>query len=167
MSVKLIDNHCFVGYRVRRTVGGKLYQEYFSFIQNADNSTGVQLSATGKKKQLAAANRRDKELADQQRQAKIDSMPARCFKSDGTIVGLSYLEKKEKSGNITPIYQVGCQSSIEDKVICTSFSINAHGQKEAWKKAIDIYCHHKGIKKRSALYKKLFRAEPQDQTRAA
>ncbi len=30
MSVKLLDNKAFYGYRVRRTVAGKLYQEYFS-----------------------------------------------------------------------------------------------------------------------------------------
>ena len=30
MSVKLLDNEAFYGYRVRRTVNGKLYQEYFS-----------------------------------------------------------------------------------------------------------------------------------------
>ena len=30
MSVKLIDNQAFYGFRVRRTVNGKLYQEYMS-----------------------------------------------------------------------------------------------------------------------------------------
>ena len=30
VSVKLLDNEAFYGYRVRRTVNGKLYQEYFS-----------------------------------------------------------------------------------------------------------------------------------------
>ena len=33
VSVKLLDNEAFYGYRVRRTVNGKLYQEYFSLKQ--------------------------------------------------------------------------------------------------------------------------------------
>ena len=34
MSVKLLDNDAFYGYRVRRTVDAKLYQEYFSLKKN-------------------------------------------------------------------------------------------------------------------------------------
>ena len=34
MSIKLLDNEAFYGFRVRRTVNGKLYQEYFSLKKN-------------------------------------------------------------------------------------------------------------------------------------
>ena len=30
LSVKLLDNEAFFGFRVRRTVSGKVFQEYFS-----------------------------------------------------------------------------------------------------------------------------------------
>ena len=41
MSVKLLDNQAFYGYRVRRTVDGKLYQEYFSLKDSGKRLTGA------------------------------------------------------------------------------------------------------------------------------
>ena len=57
MSVKLLDNQAFYGYRVRRTVDGKLYQEYFSLKEN-----GKRLNGAKKKAIEAAAQARDQEL---------------------------------------------------------------------------------------------------------
>lgn len=57
MSVKLLDNQAFYGYRVRRTVDGKLYQEYFSLKENGKRLTGAK-----KKAVEAAAQARDQEL---------------------------------------------------------------------------------------------------------
>ena len=40
MSVKLLDNKAFYGYRVRRTVAGELYQEYFSLKKDGKRLDG-------------------------------------------------------------------------------------------------------------------------------
>ena len=45
MSVKLLDNDAFYGYRVRRTVDAELFQEYFS------------LKSAGKRVRGAARNK--------------------------------------------------------------------------------------------------------------
>ena len=155
MSVKLIDNDAFFGYRVRRTINGKLYQEYFSLKHN-----GKRLIGRPKKLVEAKAYTRDAELADQQQKVKQELKADRCFNADGTIKGISYLLKTEKSGTITPIFQVGISSDVKKKIVCTSFSVNAHGEEEAWKKAIETYAKHKEIRKNSNLYKKLLSSKP-------
>jgi hypothetical protein len=68
--------------------------------------------------------------------------------------------KTEKSGTITPIFQVGISSEVKQKIVCTSFSVNAHGEEAAWKKAIETYAKHKEIRKNSKLYKKLLCSKP-------
>lgn len=40
VSVKLLDNDAFYGYRVRRSVDGKLYQEYFSLKREGKRLSG-------------------------------------------------------------------------------------------------------------------------------
>jgi len=65
VSVKLLDNDAFYGYRVRRTVDGKLFQEYLSLKLN-----GKRLVGAAKKKVEAAAMKRDKELSEEQAKAK-------------------------------------------------------------------------------------------------
>ncbi len=60
--------------------------------------------------------------------------------------------KTEKSGTETPIFQVGIASDVEEKIICTSYSINAHGKDLAWKKAVDTFAKHKAIGKGTKLY---------------
>ena len=68
--------------------------------------------------------------------------------------------KTEKSGTLTPIFQVGIASELENKVVCTSFSLNAHGKELAWRRAIEAYAKHKIIAKKSNLYKKLLASMP-------
>lgn len=155
MSVKLLDNDSFYGYRVRRTVNGKLYQEYFSLKANGKRASGAM-----RKRIEAQAKARDTELAQEQERMKQKLKAERCFNPDGTVKGVSYLLKTEKSGALTPIFQIGIASELEDKVVCTSFSINAHGESEAWNKAIDAYAKHKLIRKNTKLYKKLLEARP-------
>ncbi len=155
MSVKLLDNQAFYGYRVRRTVDGKLYQEYFSLKEN-----GKRLTGTKKKAVEAAAQARDQELERAQIKAREAAKDIRCFNPDGSVKGISYLLKTEKSGNLTPIFQVGIASEVERKTVCTSFSLNAHGRDGAWEKAVDAYARHKAIKRNSKLYKKLKSAMP-------
>lgn len=155
MSVKLLDNEAFYGYRVRRTVNGKLYQEYFSLKQSGDRLLG-----RSKKLVEQAALQRDAELAQLQSKTRERLKGDRCFNSDGSVRGISYLMKTEKSGAVTPIFQLGIASELEQKIVCTSFSLNAHGSEEAWRKAIDTYAKHKVIRKNTKLYKQLLAAKP-------
>jgi hypothetical protein len=155
MSVKLIDNEAFYGYRVRRTVDGKLFQEYFSLKQNSKR-LGPRLTKNVEK----TAQARDEELKLKQQRAKKRHRAERCFRGDGTVKGISYLVKTEKSGTQTPIFQIGIASELDHKIVCTSFSINAHGKDEAWRRAVTTFAKHKQIGKNSKLYKEIMGAMP-------
>jgi hypothetical protein len=155
LSVKLLDNEAFYGYRVRRTVSGKLYQEYFS-LKNNSKRVGTRLQKQVERQAIA----RDQELMGEQKRMKKKLKADRCFNHNGSVRGISYLMKTEKSGSVTPIFQVGIASELEEKVVCTSFSLNAHGKKQAWSKAVDAYAKHKLIRKSSKLYKDLVKAIP-------
>lgn len=155
MSVKLLDNEAFYGYRVRRTVDAKLFQEYFSLKQG-----GKRLVGAARKKVESEANARDQALAEAQAKAKKANKAQRCFNANGSVRGISYLVKTEKSGTKTPIFQVGIASEADGKIICTSYSINAHGKEAAWAMAVETYAKHKGIGKGSKLYKELIAALP-------
>lgn len=150
MSVKLIDNSAFYGFRVRRTIAGKVYQEYFSL---KSEGTRLELAAADKIRQQADA--RDLELAEMQRSAKSEKLADRCFRGDGSVRGLSYLLKAEKNGNQTPIFQLGIASELSGSILCTSVSISAYGEDDAWRRVINKYAEHKKIEKTSALYKRL------------
>jgi len=153
--VKLLDNEAFYGYRVRRTVNGKLFQEYFS-LKKEGKRLGSRLAKQIEQQAIA----RDEELANQQQRVKKQLKPGRCFNSDGSVKGISYLLKMEKSGTVTPIFQIGIASELEQKIVCTSFSLNAHGKDQAWRRAVDAYAKHKVISKNTKLYKKLMTAMP-------
>lgn len=155
MSVKLLDNEAFYGYRVRRTVDGTLYQEYFSL-----KAGGKRLQGSKRKEIEKKAIVRDQELEIAQQKAREANKDERCFNPDGSVKGISYLLKTEKSGNLTPIFQVGIASELQRKTVCTSFSLNAHGSDTAWEKAIDAYAKHKVIKRNSKLYRRLKTAMP-------
>ena len=155
MSVKLLDNDAFYGYRVRRTVNGKLYQEYFSLKKD-----GKRMGPRQRKQVEAKAQSRDQELIEEQQRVKKKLKAERCFNPDGSVKGISYLLKMEKSGTVTPIFQIGIASELEKKIVCTSFSLNAHGKEMAWKRAVDAYAKHKVIGKNTKLYKKLISAIP-------
>ncbi|MDB6063229.1 MAG: hypothetical protein JWM78_3332 [Verrucomicrobiaceae bacterium] len=155
MSIKLLDNAAFYGFRVRRTVNGKQFQEYFSLKQDGDR-----LQGRAKKLVEQAALNRDTELSKLQDKIRERLKPDRCFNDDGSIRGISYLMKTEKSGAVTPIFQLGIASELESKIVCTSFSLNAHGSEEAWRKAVDTYAKHKVIRKNTKLYRQLMAAKP-------
>ena len=155
MSVKLLDNKAFYGYRVRRTVAGKLYQEYFSL-----KTGGARLEGKQKNDVEKEALARDAVLEAEQQRYLDETKEDRFFKSDGTVRGISYLLKTEKSGNLTPIFQVGVASKVENKTVCTSFSLNAHGSDDAWNRAVEAYAKHKSIRKNTKLYQRLLKAMP-------
>ena len=85
MSVKLLDNEAFYGYRVRRTIDAKLFQEYFSLKKG-----GKRLNGSIKKKIEEEAVNRDSELAVSQVKAKKANKAARCFNPNGSVRGISY-----------------------------------------------------------------------------
>jgi hypothetical protein len=155
MSVKLIDNEAFYGYRVRRTVNGRLYQEYFS-LKKAGKRLGVRQTRAVER----VAEARDEELRVEQEKSRQRRKAELCFHPDGSVKGISYLIKTEKSGTRTPIFQVGIASELDKRIICTSFSINAHGADVAWSKAIDTFARHKKISKGTKLYKRLAASMP-------
>jgi len=155
VSIKLLDNEAFYGYRVRRTVNGKLYQEYFS-LKKDGRRMGPKLKKQVERKAIA----RDEELMREQVRIKKQLKAQRCFNIDGSVKGISHIYKVEKSGMITPIFQVGIASELEKKIFCTSFSINAHGKKNAWIRAVNVYAKHKRINKNTKLYKRLVNSLP-------
>ena len=57
MSVELLDNPSFFGFRVRRQIDGKTYQEYFSLKAN-----GKRMRGAARAEVKAAADARDATL---------------------------------------------------------------------------------------------------------
>lgn len=147
MSVKLLDNDVFYGYRVRRKAKEKTYQEYFSLKKGGRRINGV-----AKNKIERQAQKRDDHLAEIQANAKREEKAARCFNSDGTVRGISYLVKIEKSSTLSPIFQVGMASEISAKIIGTCVSINAHGEEGAWRRAIEVYTQSTNVLQRVVSY---------------
>ncbi|MEM7360729.1 MAG: hypothetical protein AAF431_16685 [Pseudomonadota bacterium] len=153
MSVKIIDNKAFYGFRVRRMINGELHQEYFSLKRN-----GKRLSNKATSEIRKQAEARDAELIEQVGKERLKRKAERCFHPDGSVRGISYLYKRGKSGTNTPIFQVGISSWLDNKIICTSYSINAHGKKNAWIKAVNKFAQHKQIGRKTKLYKQLLGA---------
>jgi len=118
MSVKLLDNEAFYGYRVRRTVNGKLYQEYFSLKKG-----GKRIGPRLRKQVELEANVRDEELVQEQARVKKKLKAIRCFNDNGSVKGISYLLKTEKSGTVTPIFQIRSEEHTSElqsltKLVC-------------------------------------------------
>jgi hypothetical protein len=155
MSVELLDTTRFHGFRVRRQITGKTYQEYFSLKEN-----GKRLRGADRAKVKAKAESRDALLAKQQAKAKTESALSSLFDTKGKVRGILFRMKTEKSGTRTPVFQIGIMSTKLNKIVNTTVSINLHGLKGAWHKAVNFYAENKKISKRSLLYRKLLRAQP-------
>lgn len=155
MSVELLDTTRFYGFRVRRQIAGKTFQEYFSLKKN-----GKRLRGAERAKIKTRAETRDVVLAKQQAKAKTEAAQSALFDTKGKVRGILFRMKTEKSGTRTPVFQIGIMSTKLNKIVNTTVSINLHGLKGAWIKAVDFYVAHKKISKRSAIYKKLLRAQP-------
>ncbi len=157
MSVELLDTPRFHGYRVRRQIDGKTYQEYFSLKEDGRRSRGPK-RATVKRK----ADLRDAELARRQQQAKDRASKDVEIEGKGRVRGILFRMKTEKSGTRTPVFQIGIMSTLDNKIVNTTVSINLHGLEGAWRKAVDFYIKHKKISKRSKVYRELMAAKPSD-----
>lgn len=150
MSVKLIDNEAFYGFRVRRRVDGTLYQEYFSLKKKHKR---LSKRATAKVKKQALS--RDEDLQRLQRKIRQQRRTKRCFRPDGSVRGIYYLENRTKRGSITRTFRIMVGSSRELKNVCRSVSISKLGKEDAWRQVIETYAYHKRISKNSKLYRQL------------
>jgi hypothetical protein len=150
MSVELLDNPRFHGFRVRRQIDGKTYQEYFSLKEEGKRLRGAKRAAV-----KAIAEKRDAELAKVQQKSKDKADKEIQLDDSGQVKGILCRLKKEKSGSMTPVFQVGIMSRETNKIVNTTVSLNRHGIPAAWEKAVDFYCRHKAISKRSKVYKDL------------
>jgi len=155
MSVELLDTTRFHGFRVRRQIAGKTFQEYFSLKAN-----GKRMRGADRAKVKAKAEARDEVLAKQQAKAKTEAAQSSLFDTKGKVRGILFRMKTEKSGTRTPVFQIGIMSTKLNKIVNTTVSINLHGLKGAWQKAVDFYVEHKKISRKSLLYRKLLRAQP-------
>jgi hypothetical protein len=155
MSVELLDTTRFHGFRVRRQLAVKTYQEYFSLKENGKRLRGAKRAAI---KQIAED--RDAVLQKKQAKAKAEAAKTAIFDKDGKVRGILFRMKTEKSGTRTPVFQIGIMSAKVGKIVNTTVSINLHGLAGAWKKAVDFYIDHKKINKRAAIYKQLMKSQP-------
>jgi hypothetical protein len=155
MSVELLDTTRFHGFRVRRQIAGKTYQEYFSLKENGKRLRGPKRAAIKQKAEV-----RDEVLRKQQEKAKAEAAKTALFDKDGKVRGILFRMKTEKSGTRTPVFQIGIMSAKVGKIVNTTVSINLHGLGGAWKKAVDFYIDHKKISKRTKTYKQLLAAQP-------
>ena len=101
------------------------------------------------------AEKRDAELAQVQAKSKEKADREINLDEAGQVKGILCRLKKEKSGSMTPVFQVGIMSRVTGKIVNTTVSINKHGIEGAWNKAVDFYCQHKNISKRTKVYKDL------------
>ncbi len=155
MSVELLDSPRFFGYRVRRQILGRTYQEYFSL-----KADGKRLRGERRAEVKAAAEARDEALSRQQRREQDRRAKEIHIDGDGQVRGILCRLKAEKSGNRTPVFQIGVMSLLENRIVNTTVSINKFGVEEAWRRAVDFYAAHKKISKRSSAYRSLLAAQP-------
>lgn len=155
MSVELLDTTRFHGFRVRRQIAGKTYQEYFSLKKD-----GKRMRGEARANVKSAAESRDAVLQRKQNKAKKEAAKIALFDKVGKVRGILFRMKTEKSGTRTPVFQIGIMSAKADKIVNTTVSINLHGLKGAWQKAVDFYVSHKRISKKSDTFKKLLRSQP-------
>ena len=135
MSVELLDTTRFHGFRVRRQITGKTFQEYFSLKANGKKIRGAERA-----KVKAKAESRDAVLAKQQIKAKTEAARSTLFEAKGKVRGILFRMKTEKSGTRTPVFQIGIMSTKLNKIVNTTVSINLHGLKGGLAKSGRLLC---------------------------
>ncbi|MFP6814053.1 MAG: hypothetical protein VB949_00055 [Pseudomonadales bacterium] len=155
MSVDLLDTPRFHGYRVRRQIEGKTYQEYFPLKHNGKRIRGAKRAAIKKR-----ADARDEELALRQQVARDKAAKEVHIDSNGQVRGILCRLKSEKSGTQTPVFQIGVMSQLDNRIVNTTVSINRYGADDAWRRAVEFFVAHKAISKRSRAYRDLMAAQP-------
>jgi len=157
MSVELLDTPRFHGFRVRRQIAGKTFQEYFSLKEDGKRIRGARRAEI-----KAQAEARDAELAAQQSQARDKAAREVHIDGEGRVRGILFRMKTEKSGTRTPVFQIGIMSTRDEKIVNTTVSITLHGLEGAWQKAVEFFADHKKISKRSKAWKELLAAQPSE-----
>lgn len=155
MAVELLDTDRFHGFRVRRQIAGKTYQEYYSLKHD-----GKRIKGPARATVRALAEARDAELARLQKAARDKADKTVRVDAKGQVRGILCRLKTEKSGTLTPVFQIGVKSRLENKIVNTTVSISRYGATDAWRRAVDFYALHKGISKRSRAYGDLLAAQP-------
>lgn len=153
MSVKLIDSYDYYGFRVRRSIRGKNYQEYFSLKED-----GQRFSHSQKLRVERLAIKRDLELKFLQDVAKKMHKANDCFRVDGSVKGICLINRYSRKGTEMKVFAIGIQSDLTGKLFLTDCNIRKHGVNGAWGIVINAYCKHKEISNKSKLYKKLIAA---------
>lgn len=151
----MLDTTRFHGFRVRRQIAGKTYQEYYSLKDN-----GKRLRGAARARVKAAAEERDEVLKKKQDKARAEAARNSVYDKSGKVRGILFRMKTEKSGTRTPVFQIGIMSTKVGKIVNTTVSINLHGLEGAWEKAVAFYVTHKQISKRTKLFKDLMAARP-------
>ncbi|THB74738.1 MAG: hypothetical protein D6B28_01735 [Gammaproteobacteria bacterium] len=147
MSVKLIDNDSFYGYRARRYVDGATVQQYFSLMKSGKRVTGWE-----KDRILRAAESYDRNLERKQKETARDRQKelkhTSRAKSATGVRGISLRNKEyTKNGKTysSLSFVVSCQSEVVGKPVGTSYSISSNGWQGAWEKAVKFLAKHKKI----------------------
>jgi hypothetical protein len=157
VSVELLNSPRFYGYRVRRQIDGRTFQEYFSLKKDGERIRGPERAAL-----KVQAEERDQELKALQQKSREGLARRRAVDEKGRVRGVLFRLKQEKSGTQTPVFQVGIHSFVEQRIVNTTVSISRHGLTGAWRRAIDFYALHKKIGPRSKAYKSLLDACPRE-----
>jgi len=158
VSVELLNTPRFYGFRVRRQIDGRTYQEYFSLKAEGKRIRGPERAAI-----KVRAEARDQELKALQQKSREGLARRRAVDQEGRVRGVLFRLKQEKSGTRTPVFQVGIHSFMEHRIVNTTVSITRHGLTGAWRRAIDFYALHKKIGPRSKAFKDLLAACPSEQ----
>lgn len=157
MSVYLIDNDSFFGYRVRRVIGGVPHQQYFSLVKSGKRLRGKvrasveaearKLDLKLEKLQLKARQTREKECRPSKRAGNPDGVK-------GISPRVKTTSRAAKQYDYV-VFQVNCMSKLQAKPVCTTFSVDAHGWEGAWEQAVQFYAKHKKIKRYTHLIERI------------
>lgn len=147
MSVYLINNPSFYGYRVRRVIDGTPHQQYYSLTKDGKRVGGEDKKAIEKQAKL-----HDEKLAKLQEKVRKERdkacQPSQRAECSSGVRGISPRMKTTRRGNKEysyMVFQVNCMSKLDSKPVCTTFAVDAHGWEEAWKNAVKYYAKHKQI----------------------
>lgn len=157
MSVYLIDNDSFFGYRVRRVIGGTPHQQYFSLVSSGKRLRGQERAAVE-----AEARKLDQKLEKMQLKARQSrEKECRPSKRAGNPDGVKGISPRVKTTSRASkqydyvVFQVNCMSKLQEKPVCTTFSVDAHGWEGAWEQAVQFYAKHKKIKRYTHLLERI------------
>ena len=118
MSVELLDTSRFHGFRVRRQIAGKTYQEYFSLKENGKRVRGAARAAV-----KAEAEARDAVLEKMQAKAKAEAAKTALFDKNGKVRGILFRMKTEKALWSIPFSCASIFSISPSSLSCSSTRI--------------------------------------------